>query len=109
MEAHEYVLGKRTGYTLPTRFCTLGADLYAQSVFINQISASELSLEFIKSALLVGSFIMLSRSIRRRLKLPSRIRSTGHDMRRKVCRCLLIIRYDTTTLRKSIPMQDCPE
>ena len=32
----------------------LGADLYAQSVLSNKISASELSREFIKSALLVG-------------------------------------------------------
>ncbi len=32
----------------------LGADLYAQSVIINKISASELSRKLIKSALLVG-------------------------------------------------------
>ncbi len=38
MEAQlEYV------YALNTRFCTFGADLYAQSVLINKISASELS------------------------------------------------------------------
>ena len=37
-----------------TFFCTLGADLYAQSVLINKISASELSRKLIKSALLVG-------------------------------------------------------
>ncbi len=37
--------------TLHTRFCT---DLYAQSVFTNKISASELRRKFIKSALLVG-------------------------------------------------------
>ncbi len=43
-----------TVYTLHTRFCTLGVDLYAQSVLINKISASELRQEFIKSALLVG-------------------------------------------------------
>ncbi len=35
-------------------FCTFGADLYAQSVIIHKISASELSRRFIKSALLVG-------------------------------------------------------
>ncbi len=35
-------------------FCTFGADLYAQSVLINKISASELSRKFMKSALLVG-------------------------------------------------------
>ncbi len=32
----------------------LGADLFAQSVLISKISASELSGKFIKSALLVG-------------------------------------------------------
>ncbi len=37
-----------------THVCTFGADLYAQSVIINKISASELSRKFIKSALLVG-------------------------------------------------------
>ena len=36
-------------------FAHFGANLYAQSVFINKISASELSRKFIKSALLVGS------------------------------------------------------
>ncbi len=42
-------------YTLHiTRFCMFDADLYAQSVFINKISASELSQKFIKIALLVG-------------------------------------------------------
>ena len=41
-------------YTLHTRFCTFRADLYAQSVLINEISASELSRKFIKSALLAG-------------------------------------------------------
>ena len=40
-------------YTLRTRFCTIGADLYAQSVLINNIFASELSRKFIKSALLL--------------------------------------------------------
>ena len=35
-------------------FCTFGTDLYAKSVFINKISALELSQKFIKSALLVG-------------------------------------------------------
>ena len=37
-----------------TSFCTFGANLYAQSVLINKIFASELSRKFIKSALLVG-------------------------------------------------------
>ena len=37
-----------------TCFCTFGANLRAQSVFINKISASELSRKLIKSALLVG-------------------------------------------------------
>ena len=37
-----------------TFFCTFGADLYAQSVFINKISALELSWKFIKGALMVG-------------------------------------------------------
>ena len=35
-------------------FCTLGADLHAQSALANKISASELSRKFIMSALLVG-------------------------------------------------------
>ena len=34
--------------------CTFGTNLYAQSMLINKISASELSQKFIKSALLVG-------------------------------------------------------
>ncbi len=42
-------------YTMhTTRFCTFGANLYAQSVLINKISASKLSRKFIKSVLLVG-------------------------------------------------------
>ena len=40
--------------TLHTRFCTFGTDLYAQSVLINKIFASELRRKFIKNALLVG-------------------------------------------------------
>ncbi len=44
-------------YTLHTRFCTFGTDLYAQSVIINNISAAELSQNFIKSVLLVGPMI----------------------------------------------------
>ncbi len=44
-------------YTLSTRFCTFGADLHAQSVLSNKISASELTRKFIKSALLVGTSI----------------------------------------------------
>ncbi len=44
----------RNIYTLHTRFGTFGADLYAQSVPINKISASERSRKLIKSALLVG-------------------------------------------------------
>ena len=39
---------------LHARFCMLGADLHAQLVLINKISASELSRKFIKGALLVG-------------------------------------------------------
>ncbi len=38
-------------------FCTLGADLYAQSVLISKISASELSRKLIKGPLLVGPAI----------------------------------------------------
>ena len=45
-------VGVYTYYTLHTRFCTLGADLYAQSVLGNKISVSELSRNFIESALL---------------------------------------------------------
>ena len=37
-----------------------GADLYAQSVLINKISASELRRKYIKSALLVGLVAILS-------------------------------------------------
>ena len=40
-------------YTLHTHYCTFGADLQAQSVLSNKISASEVSRNFIKSALLV--------------------------------------------------------
>ena len=43
-------------YTLHTLFCMFGADLCAQSVLLNKISASELSRKFIKSALLVGQW-----------------------------------------------------
>ncbi len=50
----EWKLSRNT-YSLHTCFCTFGADSYAQSVLINKISASELSRNFIKSALLVGS------------------------------------------------------
>ena len=39
-------------------FCTFGTDLHAQSMFINKISASELSRNFIKSALLVGQDLL---------------------------------------------------
>ncbi len=35
-------------------FARFGIDLHAQSVIINEISASELSRKFIKSVLLVG-------------------------------------------------------
>ncbi len=48
-------------YTLHTRFCTLGADSYAQSVLINKISASELSRKFVKAALLVGLRVLARR------------------------------------------------
>ncbi len=41
-------------YTSRTRLCTFAADLHAQSVIINKVSASELRRKFIESALLVG-------------------------------------------------------
>ena len=41
-------------YASHTRFCTFGADLHAQSVPINEISASDLSRKFIATALLAG-------------------------------------------------------
>ena len=44
----------RTCTHCATCFCMFGADLYAQSVLVNKISASELTRKFIKSALLVG-------------------------------------------------------
>ncbi len=44
-------------YTLHARFGTFGADVYAQSVLIDKISASELTRKFIKSALLVGQIL----------------------------------------------------
>ncbi len=44
----------RNMYTLHKRFSTFGTDLYAQSVLINNISASDLSRKLIKGALLVG-------------------------------------------------------
>ena len=44
----------RNMYTLHSRFCTFCPNLYAQSVIINKISASELSRRLVKSALLVG-------------------------------------------------------
>ena len=50
----------RNMYTLHTRFHTFGTDLYSRSVIINEISASELSWKFIKSALLVGIDLSLS-------------------------------------------------
>ena len=40
-------------YTLHSRFSTFGADLHAQSVIIDKISASELSQKFIK-VIIVG-------------------------------------------------------
>ncbi len=49
----KWKLGWNT-YALHTYFCTFGADLCAQSVLINKISASELRRKLIKSALLVG-------------------------------------------------------
>ncbi len=39
----------RNMYTLHARFCTFGADLHAQSVIVNKISASELTRKFTKS------------------------------------------------------------
>ena len=44
----------QNAYTLHTSFCTFSADLYAQSVLNNKISASELSQRFIKIVLVVG-------------------------------------------------------
>ena len=44
--------------------CTIGADLHAQSVLINKISATELSRKFIKRALLVGWTIKLRTTVR---------------------------------------------
>ncbi len=44
----------RNMYTMRTRFCTFGSDLYARSVLFNYVSASELRPKLIKSALLVG-------------------------------------------------------
>ncbi len=41
-------------HALRTRFCSFGADLYAQSVLSDKILAVELSRKIIKSALLVG-------------------------------------------------------
>ncbi len=41
-------------YTLHTRSCTFGAHLYVQSVLPNKIYASDLSMKFTKSVLLVG-------------------------------------------------------
>ncbi len=49
-------------YTLHTPFCKFGTDLYAQSVLISKISASELSRKFIGTALLVGSHDTLVRA-----------------------------------------------
>ncbi len=49
----------RSTHTLHTHFCTFGADLCAQSVLSNKISASELRRKFIKSALLVGMPILV--------------------------------------------------
>ncbi len=46
----------RNMHTLHTRFCTFGADLHAQSVIINKVSALELGQKFTKSALLVGQY-----------------------------------------------------
>ena len=54
-------------YTLHTRFCMFGTNLYAQSVVINKISASELSRKSIKSALLVGKKLAVEQS-RERVK-----------------------------------------
>ena len=45
-------------YALHTRSCTFGANLHAQSVISDKVSASELSRKFIKSALLVGEVVL---------------------------------------------------
>ena len=49
----------RNIYMLHTSFFTFDADLYAQSVLTNKISASELTRKLIKSPLLVGSLLVL--------------------------------------------------
>ncbi len=47
-----------------TFFCTFGTDLYARSVLISKISASELSRKSIRSALLVGNLRMPGKGTR---------------------------------------------
>ncbi len=39
-------------------FCTFGTDLYAPSVLINKVSASQLSRKFIKVELLAGTHLL---------------------------------------------------
>ncbi len=69
--------------TLAARFCTFGANLHAQSVLINKISASEFSRKIIKSALLVGKGIRKRRSkycCGRVLRFKA---SSGKDLKKK--------------------------
>ncbi len=55
-------------YTMHTRFCTFRADLCAQSVPINKISASELRGKFIKSVLSVGQYNKDKEALERKKK-----------------------------------------
>ena len=57
-------------YTLHTRFCTFCTFCYALSVLIGEISASELSRKFIKSALSVGCFHQGLPGSLRQLQVP---------------------------------------
>ena len=50
----EYVYIYIPTYRWHTCFCKFGADLHAQSVLIDKMSAPELSREFTKSAFVVG-------------------------------------------------------
>ena len=48
----------RNMYSLHAHFCTSGVDLYAHSVLVNKVSASELSRKFIEGWLLVGYLVV---------------------------------------------------
>ncbi len=60
--------GSSVGIYTYNVFARFGPDLYAQSVLINRISASELSQKFIRSALLVGYVIQCSTGDRSTLR-----------------------------------------